>query len=105
MADLNPTCNFKPQELNNVTEDLWQRFIPEYAGKQILCGQGLKFIKVLVTSTREKLKCMNPNYTKFKFPPIKRKLKFRKPQLAQCVSPENLVTNRCNFRQVYDAPL
>jgi hypothetical protein len=28
-------------------------------------------VKVLGTPTREEIKCMNPNYTEFKFPQIK----------------------------------
>jgi hypothetical protein len=29
------------------------------------------FFQVLGTPTREEIKCMNPNYTEFKFPQIK----------------------------------
>jgi hypothetical protein len=29
------------------------------------------FLQVLGTPTREEIKCMNPNYTEFKFPQIK----------------------------------
>lgn len=31
----------------------------------------LSFVQVLGTPTREEIKCMNPNYTEFKFPQIK----------------------------------
>jgi len=33
--------------------------------------QLVEIIKVLGTPTREEIKCMNPNYTEFKFPQIK----------------------------------
>ncbi|XP_057496948.1 shaggy-related protein kinase epsilon-like [Actinidia eriantha] len=33
--------------------------------------QMVEIIKILGTPTREEIKCMNPNYTEFKFPPIK----------------------------------
>ncbi|CAI9304413.1 unnamed protein product [Lactuca saligna] len=33
--------------------------------------QLVEIIKVLETPTREEIKCMNPNYTKFRFPQIK----------------------------------
>ena len=42
-----------------------------------LCGKGIDRVvivcggQVLGTPTREEIKCMNPNYTEFKFPQIK----------------------------------
>ncbi|MBS2599753.1 hypothetical protein KFY57_26870, partial [Salmonella enterica subsp. enterica serovar Typhimurium] len=45
-------------------------------GKPLFPGESgvdqlVEIIKVLGTPTREEIKCMNPNYTEFKFPQIK----------------------------------
>ncbi|KAG2685637.1 hypothetical protein I3760_10G134300 [Carya illinoinensis] len=46
---------------------LGQPLFPSESG----VDQLVEIIKVLGTPTREEIKCMNPNYTKFKFPQIK----------------------------------
>ncbi|GLU11290.1 hypothetical protein SLE2022_280460 [Rubroshorea leprosula] len=43
---------------------------PLFAGESEV-DQLVEIIKVLGTPTREEIKCMNPNYTEFKFPQIK----------------------------------
>jgi serine/threonine protein kinase len=43
---------------------------PLFAGESAV-DQLVEIIKVLGTPTREEIKCMNPNYTEFKFPHIK----------------------------------
>ncbi|KAL3615627.1 Shaggy-related protein kinase theta [Castilleja foliolosa] len=45
-------------------------------GKPLFPGESsvdqlVEIIKVLGTPTREEIKCMNPNYTEYKFPPVK----------------------------------
>ena len=45
----------------------WQPLFPGESG----VDQLVEIIKVLGTPTREEIKCMNPNYTEFKFPQIK----------------------------------
>jgi serine/threonine protein kinase len=46
---------------------MWQ---PLFPGESAV-DQLVEIIKVLGTPTREEIKCMNPNYTEFKFPQIK----------------------------------
>ncbi|KAG6514931.1 hypothetical protein ZIOFF_025307 [Zingiber officinale] len=43
---------------------------PLFPGENAV-GQLVEIIKVLGTPTREEIRCMNPNYTEFKFPQIK----------------------------------
>jgi serine/threonine protein kinase len=43
---------------------------PLFPGESAV-DQLVEIIKVLGTPTREEIKCMNPNYTEFKFPQIK----------------------------------
>ncbi|XP_072971478.1 shaggy-related protein kinase eta-like isoform X2 [Typha angustifolia] len=43
---------------------------PLFPGESAV-GQLVEIIKVLGTPTREEIRCMNPNYTEFKFPQIK----------------------------------
>eukprot|EP01018_Ginkgo_biloba_P032463 Gb_28805 [translate_table: standard] len=45
-------------------------FLPLFPGESGV-DQLVEIIKVLGTPTREEIKCMNPNYTEFKFPQIK----------------------------------
>ena len=45
-----------------------------WLGGCLICWEGTwvrLFLQVLGTPTREEIKCMNPNYTEFKFPQIK----------------------------------
>nr|XP_016486283.1 PREDICTED: shaggy-related protein kinase epsilon-like [Nicotiana tabacum] len=46
------------------------KVLPLFPG-EIGVDQLVEIIKVLGTPTREEIKCMNPNYTEFKFPQIK----------------------------------
>ncbi|CAL5415700.1 unnamed protein product [Camellia sinensis] len=52
----------------HVTEQL---LIQPLFPRESAVDQLVEIIKVLGTLTREEIKCMNPNYTEFKFPQIK----------------------------------
>ncbi len=47
--------------------------------------QLVEIIKVLGTPTREEIKCMNPNYTEFKFPQIKAHPWHKASSLLHCL--------------------
>ncbi|CAA6663641.1 unnamed protein product [Spirodela intermedia] len=48
--------------------DIWSAGCPLFPGESAV-DQLVEIIKVLGTPTREEIKCMNPNYTEYKFPP------------------------------------
>lgn len=50
-------------KLSIVTGILWYWYLGDFISCLLL--------QVLGTPTREEIRCMNPNYTEFKFPPIK----------------------------------
>ncbi|URE07708.1 shaggy-related protein kinase [Musa troglodytarum] len=64
-------CDFGSAKKYLRTENVSSLFVqPLFPGESGV-DQLVEIIKILGTPTREEIKCMNPNYTEFKFPQIK----------------------------------
>jgi glycogen synthase kinase 3 beta len=67
--------------------------------------QLVEIIKVLGTPTREEIKCMNPNYTEFKFPQIKAHPWHKVFQKSFHLKQWTLLAGFCSTHQIYGALL
>ncbi|GER48852.1 protein kinase superfamily protein, partial [Striga asiatica] len=56
--------------LGHNSDALFEHVQPLFPGESSV-DQLVEIIKILGTPTREEIKCMNPNYSEFKFPQIK----------------------------------
>ncbi|KAJ8540087.1 hypothetical protein K7X08_026476 [Anisodus acutangulus] len=73
-----PELIFGPTECTTAV-DMWSAgcvFAELLLGQPLFPGESVvdqlvEIIKILGTPTREEIRCMNPNYTEFKFPQIK----------------------------------